>query len=93
MTRQERRQHVARRPSDVDHGADTGEVVRLGNGRRLRSVEANHRLAEVCRRFGPLRQVVEEGRAPHVIECRLPGLERIPDLLPRAPERRAAEGE
>ena len=67
------------------------KVVGPGHGRRLSAVEADHGLAEIGRFLGMLRQVFEHGHPPGLLKAGLPGFERIEDLLPAVPKRRAAE--
>ncbi len=54
-------------------------------------MEADHGLAEMGRLFGMLPQVIEHGHPPGLLEARLARLQRIDDLLPAPPKRRAAK--
>ncbi len=91
MAAQDRGQHVAGGAPDVDDGLEPREVVGGGDRRRLRSVEADHRLAEERRLVGMLREVIEGRHPEHLLERGLAGLERIEDLVPGAVEGRARQ--
>src|SRR5262249_10698400 len=87
VRRQDRRQQIAGSAADVDDRLEGGEVVRGGDRRRLRAVEADHRRVEVRRVGGMLTEVLEDSDAERFVEAGLAGLKRVEDLLPAAPEK------
>ena len=68
-------QHVAGGAPDIDDGGHAREVIGGGNRRRLRAMDADHRLTELCGLLRMLRQIVEDRHAVDLLHRGLAGLE------------------
>ena len=73
--------------------AKRGEVIGLGNRRRLRSMDADHGFAELRSQLRMLRQVVENRHAEDLFHRGLAGLDRILKLSPGLPHPRSRHRE
>ncbi len=93
IARENRRQQVARRPTDIDQRAYSGEVVGGRDGRRLPAMKPNHRLAKERGLIRMLREILEQRHPRGLLLPGLPGLQAIGKLAHHAPEMLAAEGE
>ena len=83
MAREHVAEHVARSAADVDQRADAGEIVSLGDRRRLAAVEADHGLAEELRHAGVVLEVLEQAHAVRLLEPGVAGEQAVVEFLPR----------